>query len=286
MRVGAHVSAAGRLAGAVKRAVEIEAEAIQVFESAPQTWRPGSHAEDEFEEFNAAADEASVRPVFIHAIYLINLASADETLLHRSVGSLKLALRAAWRMHAGGVIFHVGSHKGVGFDAVREQIVRAMADALAASPDEARLIIENAAGQGGAIGSRLAEVGALVRDLASSRVGVCLDTCHAFAAGYNIAERDGLDAMAEEFDREIGRDKLWAVHANDSKGELGNGKDRHENIGEGFIGMEGFLTVMSHPLFRDVPFLLEVPGFSGEGPDLENVRRLKELRERAPAVVG
>ena len=286
MRVGAHVSAAGRLAGAVKRAVEIEAEAIQVFESAPQTWRPGSHAEDEFEEFNAAADEASVRPVFIHAIYLINLASADETLLHRSVGSLKLALRAAWRMHAGGVIFHVGSHKGVGFDAVREQIVRAMADALAASPDDARLIIENAAGQGGAIGSRLAEVGALVRDLASSRVGVCLDTCHAFAAGYNIAERDGLDAMAEEFDREIGRDKLWAVHANDSKGELGNGKDRHENIGEGFIGMEGFLTVMSHPLFRDVPFLLEVPGFSGEGPDLENVRRLKELRERAPAVVG
>jgi apurinic endonuclease APN1 len=144
-------------------------------------------------------------------------------------------------------------------------------------------VLENSAGMGGAIGSRFDELGRIIREAGSPRVKVCLDTQHAFAAGYDLKTKDGLEAAMSEFEERIGLDRLVAVHANDSKCPLAGGVDRHENIGEGHIGLDGFENILSHPAFAEVPFLLEVPGFANEGPDRRNVDILKAVRDRVAA---
>ena len=188
-------------------------------------------------------------------------------------------MSAAAQIGAEGVIFHCGSHKGVGFDAVLEQAATALKEVLANTPDGVSLILENSAGMGSHIGASFGEVGRLMAATGSERVKVCLDTEHCFAAGYDIANPDAIDEAIREFDVEIGLSNLVAVHANDAKVKLGSGVDRHENIGEGFIGIDGFKTIMAHSAFRDVPFLLEVPGQDKKGPDKENLDRLKAIRD-------
>lgn len=283
MKVGAHVSTAGGLANALDRAVEIGAETIQIFGSPPQSWRVTEHSDADVERFRARMTETGIEPVFIHGTYLVNLATADPTLLARSVGSLKFSLKLCSRIGAAGVIFHIGSHKGAGFKAALVQIVDSVGAVLGAVPDDAQLILENSAGMGGSVGSKFAELGAIMRRVDSPRVKVCLDTQHCYAAGYDVASREGLDATISEFEREVGLDTLVAVHANDSKIPLGGGVDRHENIGEGQIGRDGFLAIMRHPALRAVPFLLEVPGSERKGPDKENVDILRELRRESGA---
>ncbi|MEX2081532.1 MAG: deoxyribonuclease IV, partial [Dehalococcoidia bacterium] len=165
-----------------------------------------------------------------------------------------------------------------------ERICQRMREALDYASNDAWLIMENNAGQGGGIGSTFAELGALVRGVGGDeRMKVCLDTCHAFAMGYDLASREGCEQAMEEFDREIGLGRLVVVHANDSKLPLGGVRDRHENIGDGHIGYDGFRVIMSHPAFRDLPFILEVPGIDGTGPDKANIDRLKKLREEVGA---
>jgi deoxyribonuclease-4 len=283
MKVGAHVSASGGLAKAFDRALAIGAETIQIYGSAPQSWRVTEHSDADVERFRARGAETGIQPVFIHGAYLVNLGTADPTLLSRSVGSLKFSLKLCSRIGAGGLIFHIGSHKGSGFEAVLGQIVDSVRAALDATPDDARLILENSAGMGGSVGSKFSELGAILRQVDSPRVKVCLDTQHSYAAGYDVASAEGLEATIEEFEREVGLDALVALHANDSKIPLAGGVDRHENIGEGQIGRDGFLTIMRHPAFRAVPFILEVPGFERKGPDKENVDILRELRREAGA---
>ncbi len=283
MRIGAQISSAGGPQRVFERAAEIGAEAIQMFISAPQQWRPPSLTEEQVAAFRGARGAAKV-PVFFHGVYLINLGSGDKALLGRSVGSLKQYLNWAGTLGVEGTVFHVGSHLGVGFDAVLKQVCRLMREALEAAPNRSLLIMENNAGQGGGIGSQFAELGAIIRRLDNDqRVAVCLDTCHAFAMGYDIATREGCERTVEEFDREIGLDRLVAVHANDSKMPLGGVRDRHENIGDGHIGLDGFRTIMSHPAFAKLPFLLEVPGIEGHGPDAQNVARLKRIRDEVGA---
>jgi apurinic endonuclease APN1 len=177
-----------------------------------------------------------------------------------------------------GVIFHLGSHKGQGLDNVFDQICRACTEVLASTPSDTLLILENSAGAGGTIGSRFADLGRIIREVGNERVKVCLDTQHSYAAGYDFASAEGLELAMTEFEQEVGYDQLVAVHANDSKVELGSGRDRHENIGEGLIGVEGFRRIMAHRGFQNVPFLLEVPGFDGKGPDEQNVDILKGIR--------
>jgi deoxyribonuclease IV len=277
IRVGAHVSASGALDRSIDRAREIGAETIQIFASAPQSWRPHTHADVACALLRERSHEHGITPLFVHGIYLINLGTADAAHLGRSTGALKQALKFCEQTGARGVIFHVGSHKGAGFDGVLPQIAEAIRETLDYVPGESALILENSAGAGGSIGSRFTELGAIVRAAGSKRVLVCLDTCHAFAAGYDLTTTDGVDAAMTEFDREIGLDRLSVVHANDSKAGLGAGLDRHENIGEGHIGAEGFRAITHHPAFRDLPFILEVPGFEGGGPDRRNVELLRAI---------
>jgi deoxyribonuclease-4 len=280
MQIGAHVSSSNSIEKSIERAHELGAETLQIFASAPQSWRTAEHADSACDAFRRRASECSMDRVFLHAIYLINLAAKEPAHLTRSIGSLKLALQTAGRIGARGAVVHTGSHMGRGFESVFPQIIGALHDVLNDTPESTWVILENSAGMGGSIGSQFAELGTIIRAAGSDRVKVCLDTCHALAAGYEIRTPHGLDATFAEFDREIGMDRLVVIHANDSKVDLGGGKDRHENIGEGYIGLEGFASMIAHPVFTELPLILEVPGFDGGGPDQRNIQILRELREK------
>lgn len=280
MKVGAHVGSSGGLTTAFERAAGIGAETIQIFGAPPQQWRRRKIREDECAAFKAAMAETGIGPVFIHGTYLINLATAAPDQLDKSTEALSGDLNLASAIGAKGVIFHVGSHKGAGFEQVLPQICEALSKVLDSTPDEAWIILENSAGMGGSVGSKIPELGAIIAGCKNERLRVCIDTEHAYAAGYNIADPKGVEETMAEFQREIGLERFVAVHANDSKIPLGGGVDRHDNIGEGHIGRKGFEVIMAHKAFADVPFLLEVPGFDKEGPDKPNVDTLKEIRAK------
>ena len=279
MQIGAHVSTAGGIDKAIGNAQKIGAECVQIFASAPQSWRFKLPTPETISSFKDKAKDASIGSVFFHGVYLINLGTEKEENVGKAVDSLVGHMSLASEIDAAGVIFHLGSHKGRGFDAVLPQVLSSMSRVLADTPEDTWLIIENAAGMGNHIGAGFGEIGQVVKGLSDDRVKVCLDTAHTFAAGYNIADPAGIEEAMNEFDSEVGVDKLVAVHANDSKIPLGGGVDRHENIGEGYIGHEGFEVIMAHPAFRDVPFLLEVPGFEKKGPDQRNIEILQSIRD-------
>jgi deoxyribonuclease-4 len=284
MKIGAHVRTAGGVDLAIDRAEEMGAETIQIFSGAPQAWRRKNYKDDEVASYKKKVAETGIEPAFIHGLYLVNLATDKPELLAKSYDALVLEMNAAHLIGAKGVIFHLGSHKGAGYDERVGQVVEYVTKVIDATPDDTWLILENSAGMGGSVGSNFAELGQIVRESGSGRVRVCLDTQHAFAAGYEVKSADGLKKTMDEFEEEIGVSNLVAVHANDSKCELGGGLDRHENIGDGHIGRDGFVNILSHPAFADVSFLLEVPGFGESGgPDKANVDILKELRAKAGA---
>jgi deoxyribonuclease-4 len=282
MRIGAHVSTAGGLERGIERAQAMGAETIQIFGSPPQSWRRKAYPRQEAEAFRTGAAAADIWPVFIHAVYLVNLATSNPENLIKSQDALIADMVLSSAIGAKGVIFHIGSHRGVGYATVFGQIVDSVRRVLAETPEDAWLILENSAGMGDTIGRKLGELAAIMKEVVSPRLKVCLDTQHAFSAGYDVATARGLAATVDEFQREVGLAHLVAVHANDSKCPLGGGVDRHENIGEGHIGRAGFEVILAHAAFRDLPFLLEVPGFpkegkKAEGPDKENVDRLKAI---------
>jgi deoxyribonuclease-4 len=283
MKIGAHVGTAGGVEKAIDRAQEIGAEAIQIFSGAPQAWRRKEYRAEEVEAYKARAAETGIGPAFIHGVYLVNLATDNSDNLAKGINALVHDMNVCHMLGSLGVIFHIGSHRGAGYDHFFGQVVDSVGRIVAATPEDTWLILENSAGMGGAIGSRFEELGRIISEAGSPRVRVCLDTQHAFAAGYDLKTKDGLEAALSEFDREVGLDRLVAVHANDSKCPLAGGVDRHENIGEGHIGLDGFENIIAHPAFADVPFLLEVPGFEKQGPDRRNVETLKSLRDRAGA---
>lgn len=285
MNIGAHVSSAGGISKSIERASAIGAESMQIFVSSPRTWAFKPPSDQEVKSFHEKLIDSAISSVFIHGTYLINL-GGESDLVAKSVDILKQHMVVAGRIGSQGVIFHSGSHKGKGFDGVFKQASDALKEVLENSPDDVPLIIENCAGMGAQIGSSFGELGNLLREVDHPNLKICLDTEHAFAAGYDIANREKLRDCMEEFDREIGLDKLVVVHANDSKVVLGGGVDRHENIGDGYIGISGFENIIAHEAFECVPFLLEVPGIHKKGPDIENMTRLKAIRNTVGSKMG
>lgn len=279
MKIGAHVSSAGGVDKAIDRAEEIGAEAIQVFVSGPTTWRVKDPDDKIVSKYLARVEETSIDTTFFHGVYLINLGSPNPELMNKGIDSLIKYQLVAEKIGCKGTIFHIGSHKGLGFEAVLPQVVDCFHRILDATPEGPWLIIENSAGMGQSIGSSWGEISEVMHQVNSDRVKVCLDTQHSFANGYNVATKEGLDEVMEEFDAKIGLANLVAVHANDSKVPFERGLDRHENIGEGYIGTDGFKTIMGHAAFQNVPFLMEVPGFEGNGVDKRSVDTLKAIRE-------
>ena len=280
MRIGAHVSTAGGISNAVARAQDIGSEAIQIFRSSPQSWAFKPVPETEKEAFRQQIADSGIGPVFLHAISLINLGTPDQANLENGVQSLIDYMNLASDIGAHGVIFHPGSHRGVGYDAILPGTVAAIQRVLQDSPEGPYLTPENTAGMGQHIGSRFEELGGILEAVNSPRLRVCLDTQHTFASGYDLTTTQGIEAVIAEFDELVGVDRLVAVHANDSKRPCGSGVDRHDNIGEGFIGEKGFAVIIGNSAFHDVPFSLEVPGFEGKGPDRQNVDILKDIRQR------
>ncbi len=278
MRIGAHVSTANSADLAIDRALEIGAEAVQIFVSPPQGWAFKPIDEKVAADFKTTALENNMGPTVFHGIYLVSLCSDDPALVSRGKSSLIKYMSAAQDLNALGVIFHLGSHKGRGFDVVFDQLIAGIREVLDESPEDVLLILENSAGMGSHIGSKFSELGQVLRAVEDPRVKICLDTQHSFAAGYDLTTSEGVAGVIEEFDREIGNEHLVAVHCNDSKPPLGGAVDRHENIGEGQMGLAAFEAIVGHPALRDVPFYLEVPGFEGKGPDAQNVQTMKEIR--------
>tara|TARA_Y100000590_G_scaffold418260_1_gene518833 strand:+ start:70417 stop:71271 length:855 start_codon:yes stop_codon:yes gene_type:complete len=280
LKIGAHVSTAGGVDKAIDRASLIEAEAVQIFVSSPRGWTFKPLDSATIDLFREKSFKSSINPVVFHGIYLVSLGTDNQENLEKGVQSLINYMTVSEQLDALGVVFHAGSHKGRGFDAVFDQAVNTLERILSQSPNNRYLILENSAGMGDHLCSSFYEIGRILRALESPNLKICLDTQHVFAAGYAINEKSGLEQMLDEFDKHIGLDNLVAVHANDSKTPLGSSVDRHENIGQGYIGVEGFQVIMANPIFKDVPFFLEVPGMNGDGPDKENVAILKDIRDR------
>ncbi|MQF95959.1 MAG: deoxyribonuclease IV [SAR202 cluster bacterium] len=281
MKIGAHVSTSGGISKAVARGQEIGCETIQIFGSSPQSWAFKPVPGEQIELFKQGLADAGMGPVFLHAIYLINLGTANKENLKKGIDSLVNYMTLAVDIGAAGVIVHPGSHGGRSFDAVLDQVVEAIKIVLDTSPEGPCLAVENMAGMGQHIGAKFDELGEILKAVDNPRLKICLDTQHSFAAGYDLTNPAGIQAMLDELDAGPGSGNVAAIHANDSKRVCGSGIDRHDNIGDGFIGEEGFAAIMANPAFAQVPFLLEVPGFEGKGPDQQNIDILKKLRDQA-----
>ena len=277
MKIGAHVSTAGGLSNAFDRASNIGAEAIQIFASSPRAWKFNQPKEEEVRLFKEKMEQTGIWPCYIHGSYLVNI-GGDPSQIEKSIESLTNNMSVAGKIGAEGVIFHGGSHKGKGFHNIVKQASECLKRVLDNSPENVWLCLENSAGMGSHIGSSFEEMGELIHLVQNDNLKVCLDTEHMFAAGYDLTNPDEVPQIMKRFDEEIGLSKLVAVHANDSKVELGSGVDRHENIGDGFIGIDGFKSLMNDPSFEKVPFFLEVPGFDSKGPDEININLLKSIR--------
>jgi deoxyribonuclease-4 len=275
----------GHCSGGIKKALEnahaFGMDSVQLFAQSPRTWRFPDHDPADLEAFRARREELGIGAVAIHAVYLLNLASTKADFYEKSVDTLSKTVDAACAIGAEAVVFHVGSHQGAGFDAGLERVVPALAQALERCDDTTWLCMENTAGTGDTIGRSLEELAALYEALDHHpRLGVCLDSCHLFASGYDVTDPDALDGVVKQLDALIGLDRLRVLHVNDSKTPLGSNRDRHDNIGDGLMGNK-LAVFLGHPKLQGLPALLEVPGADGHGPDLEQMTKLRKLYENA-----
>jgi deoxyribonuclease-4 len=280
MLIGAHVSTAGSLAKAVSRGEEIGCRSIQIFNQSPRAWRPTNYGEDDFAEFREAMSESRIESVIIHAIYLINTVTPDKDLAEKSRTALIHALRVGDAIGADGVVLHPGSRKQEGERPAIKRSGKLIEQALSES-ENCPLLIEQMAGHQGIIGNTFDEISALVEAAGGEkRIGLCLDSCHLFAAGYDIGAYEGIDEMLKESDKALGKRRLKALHLNDSKEPLGSRRDRHADIGEGEIGERGFARFLSEPRFDRLPATMETPGPEKQGPVAADIELAEKLRKR------
>ncbi len=272
-RVGAHVSTAGGLIRALDRAGEIGGNCLQIFAGSPRSWARKLYSIEESGAYLAAA-AADFSPVFIHALYLVNLATDDPVLLKKSVDSLIFDLKNGQAINSAGVIVHLGSHQGRGFETVADQVAGVINQIISAT-GQTNFVIENSAGQKGKVGS-LSEIAALFRRVGHPRLKLCLDSAHLFAAGYNIRELSGVDSVVNELINLDLLKHLVCLHLNDSQTDLNSRNDQHANLGEGKIGLVGLSQFANHSDFAHLPIILEVPGDSGF-PDAKQISIAKSL---------
>jgi deoxyribonuclease-4 len=283
MLIGAHVSPAGGPAKAVERGIERGARAIQIFNQNPRAWKPREYSDDEVAAFRAALAGSDVDALLIHAVYLLNCATDDETIRANSLRSLIASLQAGAALGAHAVVLHPGSAKT---GDVGEAIARAgalIAEALAQT-EGCALHLENTAGSGGTLGRSFEELAALMEAAGGDpRLGLCLDSCHLLASGFEIRTEEALKAVLDECSRLVGLERLGSLHLNDSQKPLGSNVDRHANVGEGELGKDGCAVFLSDPRFEDLPLVLETPGPRHTGPTAEELALTRALRERGLA---
>jgi deoxyribonuclease IV len=276
-RIGVHTSIAGGLHHSLERARELGCNTLQIFSHNPRGWAVKSISEEEVMRFQSLRSYFNMTPIYIHTSYLINIASRDRDLRKRSIDLLALEMDRANEIGADYVILHPGSASGDDEGVARKRAIDALKELAVMRRWKAGLLIENTAGERGDISSKMVNLSDLLNAMKGSLIaGVCIDTCHAFAAGYDVANEKGIQHISEEIEKYIGLDKVKLVHLNDSKGDLGSGIDRHEHIGLGKIGAWGLRQFVNHLSFRDIPLILETPK-KRETDDYENLRKVRQM---------
>jgi deoxyribonuclease-4 len=280
VQFGAHVSASGGIDTAIDRIEAIGGDCVQVFTQSPRMWRPTNHKPEAIERFRARRREAGIGGVVCHALYLCNLAAPDDEIYAKSIETMRSTVDAACAIEADGVIFHVGSHLGAGFDVGLDRTSAALEQVLERCQGDTWLLMENSAGTGDTIGRSLDELTMLLDRVGGHpRLGICLDSCHLYASGYDVTDPAVVDTIVHDLEAEVGLDRVRALHVNDSATPLGSNRDRHANILEGELG-EGLGAFLAHPAFQHLAAYLEVPGVEKRGPSAEELQKLRELHAR------
>ncbi|MGA8354511.1 MAG: deoxyribonuclease IV [Solirubrobacteraceae bacterium] len=280
MLIGAHVSPAGGLPKAVERGTERGCRAIQIFNQSPRMWRPSTYSDQDVAAFREAMDASEIDAVMIHAVYLLNCASDDPDIREKSLASLTHSLRTGQRIGSCGVVLHPGSAKTGDVGEAIERAGETIAQALSES-DGCELHLENTAGAGGTLGRTFEELAQLIEAAGGDqRLGVCLDSCHLLASGYDIRTPAGMDSVMKQAAKALGKGRIRSLHLNDSQTPLGSNRDKHANVGEGELGQQGCAAFLSAPRLQKLSCVLETPGHDRSGPDRDEVHLAMELRQR------
>jgi deoxyribonuclease IV len=276
-KIGVHTSVAGGLPMALERARGLGCNTMQIFSHNPRGWSVKKRDTDEIQAFVKARKKLGIAPVFVHSSYLINLASGSASLAAKSVDMVIQELDIADSIGAEYVVLHTGSASGEDAGIARRRAIARLSDIARRGEWRTGLLLENTAGERGDITSRVEDIAEIMDRVPRGLVsGICIDTCHAFSAGYNIRNEDGIQLLSADIIRYIGKSNLRLLHLNDAKGALGAGLDRHEHIGKGKIGIRGFRLFLKHKVFSDVPIILETPKKSPDD-DLNNLGVVKKL---------
>jgi len=282
MRLGAHMSISGGVDTAFDRGEQVGCDAIQIFTKNNTQWRAAPLNEKSVERYHLRQAETGITPVVAHASYLLNLATPDDKLWHKSIDALVIEMERCDTLSIPYLVIHPGSHVGSGEEAGVARIVQALNMAHNRLPEaQVKITLETTAGQGTNLGHRFEHLAHMIQGVeASDRLCVCFDTCHTLAAGYDFRTEDGYVEVFRQFDEIIGLERLTVFHLNDSKKEFDSRLDRHEHIGEGFVGSEGFLRILNDGRFKEIPMLLETPKSDDMHEDVENLARLRALIAR------
>jgi deoxyribonuclease-4 len=283
MLIGAHVSPAGGLPKAIERGVDRGCRAIQIFNQSPRRWQPTSHTEEELDAFREAMAASPIEAVLVHTVYLVNCASEDPDMRAKSLTSLTHSLRVGEQIGSAGVVLHPGSAKSGDVPSAIGRAGATIREALRES-ERCPLLLENTAGAGGTLGRSLDELAELLAAAGGGeRLGLCLDSCHLFASGYDIRTPAGIDALLRDLGAKVGLGRIGALHLNDSQTQLGSNRDRHANVGQGQLGEGGCAAFLAAPAFEDLPCVLETPGEKRAGASAEEVELAVRLRQRGIA---
>jgi deoxyribonuclease-4 len=275
LRVGAHVSIAGGVDGAVERELDVGGNCGQIFTHSPQVWQDPDIDNEEAEQFRDGTEQELDGPWLIHSSYLVNLCTPKDDLREKSINSMQAEVDAAATLGIPYVNVHLGAHTGAGVDGGLDNAASAL-DELDV-PGSVTVLVESDAGSGTKLGGQFEHLAAVI-DRTDLDIDVCLDTAHMFAAGYDLSTPAAVDETVAEFDDVVGVEHLQSIHLNDSKHACGTNKDEHAHIGEGLIGEDGMARIVNHPALRDVPLVLETPNEDGKG-FAWNIERVQELRE-------
>ncbi len=276
MRFGVHMPQKGGFKKNVERVAGLDCQSIQIFPGNPTGWKMGKLDEKDIAKRAALLDENSIKPLVVHSAYLINLASTSAEFLARSRTLLQQTMERAGAYRSPYVILHTGNHGGQGADNGLNQIVRVIKEDMAGWPAEVKLLLENTAGSGTALGARFEELAEILSYFPKHALGICFDTAHAWAAGYDLSSTKGVKETLARFDAFVGLANLYVIHVNDTYVELGSKVDRHDHIGEGRIGREGFAAFLNYGWPEDIPVILETPE-NGTEWDRTNLETLRDL---------
>lgn len=281
-RLGLHTSIAGGIHNSLERAKVLGCSAIQIFSHNPRGWHVRARDGEECRRFIELRAAYDIAPVFIHASYLINPASRDRGLLEKSIAMTVEEMNIADSIGAEFVVLHTGSASGDDPAAARKRVSDCLRRVRDSGRWRARLLLENTAGEKGDIATRISEISEIMDDVGGDLIsGTCFDTCHGFAAGYDLRTSEGVERISSEIEKYIGKERLKLIHLNDSKGGPGSGVDRHQHIGEGNIGTEAICNFLQHPLFNDIPLILETPKKTDQD-DARNLATVKALLKKLP----